>query len=71
LGGNINTIKDTEALLQASRQVGLEINTEKTKYMVVSCHDNVGQNHNLLTGNKLSENVAKFKYLRTAITNQN
>jgi hypothetical protein len=29
--------KNTGALLEASREVGLEIDMEKTKYMVVSC----------------------------------
>jgi hypothetical protein len=33
--------KNTEALLEAGRVVGLEVNTEKTKYMVVSHHQNV------------------------------
>jgi hypothetical protein len=32
--------------------------------MVVSRHQNVGQNHNLLIGDKMFENVAKFNYLR-------
>jgi hypothetical protein len=39
LGRKKNTIKrNTEALLEASREVGLEVNTEKTKSMVVSHH---------------------------------
>jgi hypothetical protein len=42
----------------ASREVGLEENTEKIKYMFVSHHQSVGQNHNLLIVNKSFENVA-------------
>jgi hypothetical protein len=37
LGENIHTIqKDTEALLDAGKEVGLEVNSEKTKYMLMS-----------------------------------
>jgi hypothetical protein len=57
------------ALLEANRKVSLEINIEKTKYMVVSHHQNSGQNHNLLIANTSFENVAK--YMGTTITNQN
>jgi hypothetical protein len=39
--------------------------------MVVSRHQNVGQNHSLLTGNKSFGNVAKFKYLGKTVANQN
>jgi hypothetical protein len=36
LDENVNAIKEkAKALLEASREVGLEINTEKTKYVVV------------------------------------
>jgi hypothetical protein len=41
LGDNINIIKkDKEALLEASMEVGLEVNAKKAKYMVVSCQQN-------------------------------
>jgi hypothetical protein len=72
LGASINTIKEnTEAPLQANRHVGLEINPEKTKYMILSRHPNSGQNKNIRIANESSEKVVKFKYLGTTLTNQN
>jgi len=50
--------------------VGLEVNTEKTKYMVMSHHQNAGQNHNLLTANKTFKNLATFKCLGMTVINQ-
>jgi hypothetical protein len=39
LGDSTNTIKENkETLLEASRDIGLEINAEKTKYMIMSRH---------------------------------
>jgi hypothetical protein len=34
--------RKTESLLDASREVDLEVNTEKSNYMVASCNQNVG-----------------------------
>jgi hypothetical protein len=52
-GGNIHTIrKNTEALLLACKGIGLEVNGEKTKYMVLSRDQNAGQNGNIQIGNK-------------------
>jgi hypothetical protein len=49
---SINTIKEnTESLLEASTDVGLEINAEKTKYMIMSRHPNSGQNLNIRIAN--------------------
>jgi hypothetical protein len=58
-------------LIDASKEVGLEVNTEKTKYMLPSRHQNAGQNHDIKIANRCFENVAQFRYLGTTVTNQN
>jgi hypothetical protein len=72
LGDSISTIKDnSETLLEASRDIGLEINAQKTKYMIMTRHPNSGQNQNIKIANESFEKVTKFKYLGTTLTNQN
>jgi hypothetical protein len=72
LGDSIYTIKEnTETHLGASRDVGLEIKAEKTKCMIMSRHQNSGQNQNIRIANESFENVAKFKYMGTTLTNHN
>jgi hypothetical protein len=37
LGGSIHTVKENaEALVAATKELGLEVNGDKTKYMVMS-----------------------------------
>jgi hypothetical protein len=46
LGDNINSVKkNTETLIGDSKEVGLEVNAEKTKCMFMSCHQNVGSSN--------------------------
>jgi hypothetical protein len=58
------------ALLGASKEVGLEVNTEKTKYMLLSRNQNAGQNHDIKIANRYFENVAQSKCLGTTEINQ-
>jgi hypothetical protein len=58
-------------LLEASRDIGLEVNAQKTKDMIMTRHPNSGQNQNIRIANELFENVAKFKYLGMTLINQN
>jgi hypothetical protein len=44
VGENIYTIKKkTEALLNATKEVGLEVNLEKTKYMLMLLSQKIGK----------------------------
>jgi hypothetical protein len=63
--------RNTKAILDASKEVGLEVNPEKTKYMLVSRCQKAGQRQIIKIGNRSFEGVAKFKYLGTALTDQN
>jgi hypothetical protein len=58
-------------LVEASRDVGLEINAEKTRCMIMSCHPNSGQKQNVRIANESFENVAKFKYLVATLKYKN
>jgi hypothetical protein len=53
LGDDIDTIKkNTQTSIDTSKEIGLEVNTEETKYMSLSRHQNAGQNHDITIGNR-------------------
>jgi hypothetical protein len=51
--------------------VGLEVNIEKTRYMLLPHRPNSGQNHDIKIDNRSFENVTQLKYLRTTIMDEN
>jgi hypothetical protein len=57
--------------LDASKEIGLEVNSEKTKYMLMSRHQTSRQSNYIRVANKSFEKVAKFKYLRSTLTDKN
>jgi hypothetical protein len=71
LGENISIIKkNAEDLFDASKEIGVEVNSEKTKYMFMSRHQTAGQSNYIRVANKSFEKVAKFMYLGSTLTDQ-
>ena len=57
--------ENAEALVVATKEIGLEVNADKTKYMIMSRDQNAGRSHSMKTDNTRSsiEMVEEFKYL--------
>jgi hypothetical protein len=62
--------KNAEDLIDSGKEVGIEVNAEKTKYMFMSYHQNAGQNHNVKMANNSFENITQFKHLGMKIIHQ-
>ncbi|KAJ4436175.1 hypothetical protein ANN_18805 [Periplaneta americana] len=72
LGENPQTIREnTEILFEASKVIELEVNPEKTKYMIMSRDQNIVRNGNIKIEDLSFEEVEKFKYLGATVTNIN
>jgi hypothetical protein len=63
--------KNSGALVNAGKEVGRELNTEKTKYTLLSRHKHAGQNHDIKIVNTWFEYMSQFTYLGMTVTNQN
>ena len=78
-GGSIHTVKENaEALVVATKEIGLEVNADKTKYMIMSrdqnagrSHSIAGRSHSMKIDNSSIERVEEFKYLGTTLTSKN
>jgi len=72
LGGSVHTVKENaEALVVATKETGLEVNADKTKYMIMSRDQNAGRSHSMKIDNSSIERVEEFKYLGTKLTHKN
>ena len=54
-------------LVAATKEIGLEVNAHKTKYMSVSQDQNAGRIHSMKMDNSSIERVEEFKYLGTTL----
>ena len=72
MGGSVHTIKEkAEVLVVTSKEIGLEVNADKTKYMIMSRDQNARKSHSRKIYNSSFERVEEFKYLGTILMNQN
>jgi hypothetical protein len=69
LGGSVHTVKkNAEALVVATKEIGLDVNADKTKHMVMSRDRNAGRGHSVKIDNSSIKRVEEFKYLGTTLT---
>jgi hypothetical protein len=72
LGGSLHTVKENaEALVVATKEIGLEVNADKTTFMVMSRDRNAGRGDSVKIDNSSIERVEEFRYLGTKLTDQN
>ena len=72
LGGSVHTVKENaEVFVVATKEIELEVNADKTKYMVMSRDRNAGRGRSVKIDNSSIERVEEFKYLGTTLGDQN
>ena len=63
--------RNANVLLNACKDVGLAVNTGKTKYMKIGRHRGMKANAHIKIGSKSYEKAKTFKYLASLLTNKN
>jgi hypothetical protein len=72
LGESVHTGKENaEALLVSSKEIGLEVNADKTKYVFMSGDQTAGRSGSMKIDSSYFERGEQLKYLGTTVTNQN
>jgi len=58
LGGSVHTIQEnTEDLVVASKEIRLEVNADRNKWMIMSRDQNTRRSHNIKTDNSSFERL--------------
>ena len=71
LGGSAHTVKENaETLLVATKEIGLDVNVDKTKYMVMFRDRNAWRGHSVKIDYSPIERVEDLKYLGMTLTDQ-
>jgi hypothetical protein len=68
LDRSVHTIKkNTEVLVVASKEIGLEVNADKTKHVAMFLNQNARRSHNIEIYNSSFERAEQFRYLGTTL----
>ena len=66
LGRSVHTVKENAgSLIVANKEIGLDVNADKTKYMVMSRDQNAGKSHSMKNDNSSFERMEELRYFGT------
>ena len=69
-GESVHTVKENaEAFVVTNKEIGVEVNVDKTKYMVMFRDQDAGRSHRLIDNTSSNfEKLEDFKYFGTNLT---
>ena len=71
MGGSLpNNKKNRESVVIASKGIELDVNADKTKYMIMSRDENAGRSHDIKIGSSSFERAEEFRYLGTNLKDE-